>query len=195
MNTQRRTALQKAIADHLSNHGPREWEGVQQQYPDIAQRTFWRYVKQAKESPPLPEHVAAARERVQHIEGALPDSVADRAPLPAPVPLSYLTQSGPKALRKIDLLQVIHASMADIEVLRKFSMTADGANVRIPKILVDSVRLRLTVSELFLSLVGELWSRERQQQFYDLVMDAIQEESPDCAKRITNRLKKLNGTV
>ncbi len=191
----KRHELQRAIQEHLLAHGPKDWDVVQGRFPDCPARTFYRYVRQTKALPPLPEHVEIAIDRARQVLGArktAPD--ADEQPLLSVplVPISYLTQEGPAALRKLDLIKSIQSVNDDLDALRDYAMSSEDGSVSDPRVLADSIKLRMTLAELFLNAVQHIWSQERQAQFFQSVMDSIRHESPESAKRIIQRLREVN---
>jgi len=148
--------------------------------------------------PPPPEHIAAAMDRVKQAVGdddaAIP--VTEQALYAVPLlPISYLTQEGPRALRKLDLIKSIQSSSDDLCALREYALSQDDGSVTDPRILADTIKLRMTLAELFVKAVNHIWSQERQAQFFQVVMDAIQQESPECAKRIIRRLREVSSVV
>lgn len=108
------------------------------------------------------------------------------------VPISYLTQEGPAALRKLDLIKSIQTVNDDIDTLRTYAMSSEDGSVSDPKVLADSIKLRMTMAELFLNAVQHIWSQERQAQFFQSVMESIRQESPESARRIIQRLREVN---
>jgi len=194
----KRRELQRAIQDHLLAHGPRSWEILQAQFADCPVRTFFRYVRLTKAVPAPPEHIAAAIDRVKQVASdstavaPVPEQALYSVPL---LPISYLTQEGPQALRKLDLIKNIQSSSDDLVALRKYALSPDDGSVVDPKILADTIKLRMTLAELFVKAVNHIWSQERQAQFFQLVMDSVEQESSECAKRIIRRLREVNGVM
>ena len=65
--------------------------------------------------------------------------------------------------------------------------------VRVPFALRDAHRMRCDLIRLALQQSEVAWSTERAAQFYQAIIDEISEESPECQRRIVERLRRVQG--
>ena len=183
-----RVIVQQAIAEHLTARGGTGWDAVRARFPDVPVATFWRWVRAARKSP-SPEQLSAARTLLANTPGAAMDATA---PLPAPVPAAALIEGGIDSFGKFNFMRELDRLMADGELLRSLSLSADRTGVRNPKVFTDSAKLRIELMRLWLSAYPTLYSAERTQELYAAVIDAVAECDPEAAKRIVAKMRTVS---
>ena len=116
----------------------------------------------------------------------------------APTP-AYLSGAGAKALQGIDYLAEVNALYVDAMMLRDFAVKAgtgaDGQAIEViknPNIFERQIAGRLRIIEGAVSTMRELWDLQRMQSFYETIIDEVAKESPDCQRRIMDRLRVVN---
>lgn len=170
------------IAKHLKEHGDVNWSAVREKYRDVPSSTFHRWVKTVRDSlrgdnGELTAAASIALEASDHIPAA-----------PSP---DYIAKSGQAGRAQIDFMARLDQLYSDAELLREFGMR-DGKIVS-PKYFAQSVMLRKGLLETALKAMSEVWDLRQMQAFYDAVIEAVAEESPETAQRIMDKLKGLNS--
>lgn len=173
-----------AIANHLKNVGDEQWEALRKTFDVVPRATFYRWIKSVKQlmSSDKGELADAARVALE---------AADH--LPAAPPPEYVAKTGANGKSNLDFMQRLDQLYSDAETLREFGMR-EGRVVS-PKFFAQSINLRRSLLETALKAMAEVWDLRQMQAFYDLVLEEISKESPECAQRILDRLRDLNAEV
>lgn len=177
-----------AIAVHLATVG-KDWEPLRAKFPEVSRATFFRLVARVRGAPPAKRVLPGAVRKAKALANAH---------LPAPVSPDYLAKGGSKAVANIDFLTRFEGLWRDAEMLRAWATktTGEGADavesVKVPMIFADSVRLRQGTLESMLKAMAEVYDLERQQSFYNAILAAIQQVSPEVARRVLVELERLN---
>ncbi|HEX5678714.1 MAG TPA: hypothetical protein VFX91_12180, partial [Alcanivorax sp.] len=171
-----------AIADHLKKVGDEQWEALRKQFPNVPKATFYRWIKAVKQllgtdQQELTESARYALEASDHLPVA-----------PSP---EYVAKTGANGKSNMDFMQRLDQLYGDAELLREFGVR-DGKVVS-PKFFGQSINLRRSLLETALKAMAEVWDLRQMQAFYDVVLDEIAKESPECAQRILDRLRDLNA--
>lgn len=177
-------ALEKAIAEHIVKNGIGNWGVIRAQFPDVKDATFWRSVKKFKDSASqlAPEAKKVLKE-VQRAKDHLPMSMA---------PGTVIEHGTKKVSANIDYLVQLEEAVRVADVLRDYSMSADGSKVRIPAFLRDSAKLRLDVVKSAVSAMSFLADVRRMETFFTAVMEEVGNVSPEAQRKIMDRLQALN---
>jgi hypothetical protein len=173
----------------LSKSGGAGWDEVRGLFPDVPPATFWRWVRAARVRPSA-EQLGAARTLLTNVPGAAVDATA---PLPAPVPAAALIEGGVGVLAKFDFMRAFGGLTRDADLLRSFSLSPDMSKLRMPRMFLDSARLRVELLKLWLAALPVLYSAERTQELYDAVVAEIAACDPVIARRIVGRLRELSA--
>ena len=115
--------------------------------------------------------------------------MATMSPLPAPVPTSALVEGGLNVAKKINFMREFDALMCDAKLLRDFSVSKEKGNVRIPKVFLESAKLRIQLMQMWLVALPILYNAERSQELYAAVIDSISDCAPETAKKILITMK------
>ena len=174
-------ALREAIKKYGLATGPRL---VREQYLDVPRATWHRYLKEVAATP---------------MEQAIDTAKKAAAQLPAPPSPSYLCEKPVESRQNLDVMGKVHRMFSDAEMLRAYSVAIDHDTtdevISDPVFFSKSIDLRGDVLELAVKTLGQVYEYERMQRQFDLIMEAIMEESPEVALRITERLARLNGEL
>lgn len=182
-----------AIRKHL-NDGGTVLTPVYEQFPEIPKPTIFRWAELEKNNRPTARELTQAH---QAIEERIESGVAEHLPvLPAP---AAIARGGEAALRKLDFAVEIPKLYSDAEMLRAFSVKEmvgeDGQaveKIRNPVAFEKSIKARASLIETSLKVLQEIWDMRAMQHFYEMIIDEIGRESPDCQRRIQERLAALN---
>lgn len=194
----------KAIADHLATEGPQNWGKVRDQFPDVPEASWWRWVKSVRDSPAAPERIKAVKRKVEEAKRKVaaepivetPDEVADaiaqiRDALPAAPSPDYIARNGEAGLQTLNLLAVIHGLLDDAMKMRAFAVKEDDS-IKNPMLFDRSMERRERFVNVALNAMREVWELRRIEQFMDVIVDEVAQESPECAHRIMRRLQAAN---
>ncbi len=159
---------------------------ARKEYPSIPNATWARWRQAA---------IGNISEANLEALGGLTSEV--RAQIP---PLHELTQvvedpvpAAHKALRFWEMLEQLEE---DAELMRQYAITkgTDGkVKLRVPPALRDAHRMRCDLIRLALQQAEVAWSAERAATFYQAIIDEIGTESPECQRRIMERLQRVQG--
>lgn len=194
----------QALADiekHLAEFGPTNWGELRKKYAKTPEPTWWRWVKKAKEATLGQEVIIEAKRKIAE---QLPPSVEPDEPhpvakhLPAAPSPHYIAKNGEVGMQTIDFLAEYHSLRSDAMLLREHSVKVDEngkEKIKIPAFFAKSADMRLSFLETAIKATREVWDLRMMQNFYDQILRAVAEESPEVAQRITERLAKLNGEL
>lgn len=208
-------AKQAFIADvqkHLATVGSNNWSVVLDAHPDIAVATKWRWIREAKQADVTkPQLINAKAKLVQKIKKAggtdrQREAQADGTEriakhLPAAPSPNYIARTGENGLQNLDFVAEIHALYADATMLRTYAMKTrtdaeTGEQVEVinnPNAFDKSILRRASLLETAIKAVQEVWDLRTMQNFYQTIIEEIGEESPECQRRIMERLAALNA--
>ncbi len=200
------------VANHLATVGANNWNAVLDKHPDIPISTKWRWIRSAKEADvPRPELINAKAKLVQKVKKLPKDARRVEAEdsgtqkiarhLPAAPSPAYIAKHGEAGLQNLDFVAEIHALYADAQKLRAYAMKnrvdADTGEVteviNNPAAFDKSIVRRASLLETAIKAVQEVWDLRTMQNFYETIIDEIGKESPECQRRIMERLAELNG--
>lgn len=210
-NTQKEAFLAD-VATHLATVGSNNWNALLEKYPDIAISTKWRWIRQAKAADvPRPELINAKAKLVQKVKKLPKDARRIEAEengtqpiakhLPAAPRPEYIARTGETGMQNLDFVAEIHALYADAQKLRAYAVKAkvDPATgemveaINNPAAFDKSIVRRASLLETAIKAVQEVWDLRTMQNFYETIIDEIGKESPECQRRIMQRLAELNG--
>ncbi|MBY0411509.1 MAG: hypothetical protein K2Q97_15625 [Burkholderiaceae bacterium] len=113
-----------------------------------------------------------------------------------PTPESLVADPVPSARRALKFWDMLDELEADARLMRDFALArgADGAvRLKVPFAMVNSHKMRCDLLKLALAQAEAAWSVERAQNFFDAIVEAVGQESPDCQRRIMERLRLVQG--
>lgn len=207
-----KTAFMADVANHLATVGSSNWNVVLDKYPMIATPTKWRWIKSAKQADvPRPELINAKAKLVQKVKKLPKDARRLEAEangtteiakhIPASPSPAYIAKHGEAGLQNLDFVAEIHALYADAQKLRAYAMKtrpnpATGEVEEVinnPAAFDKSIVRRAGLLETAIKAVQEVWDLRTMQNFYQLIIEEIGQESPECQRRIMQRLAELNA--
>lgn len=196
----------------MASVGSTNWKDLMEKFPEVHDQTKWRWLRQAKEAdvskPQLINAKARLVQRVKKIGGTdrQREAEADGTEriakhLPAAPSPNYIARTGEAGLGNLDFVAEIHALYADAQMLRAFAMATrtdaeTGEQVEViknPNAFDKSILRRAGLLETAIKAVQEVWDLRQMQNFYQTIIEEIGEESPECQRRILERLAALNA--
>lgn len=199
-----KAAVLTAITEHLNLHGPSNWDELMARYPMVSRATFFRWVKEAKEtieSQAMAHGTAALKLAQQRIRSSVetPQQTQKqiKAQLPvAPSPAIIADLPGQVAAQTFDFMAFFGRVVADTELVRQAAVTTDAEGkekAKNPVLLDNNIRRRLGVIETYLHSMETVWNLERMQELYRLVIEEVGKADPDTQRAILARLRDLNN--
>ena len=200
------------VQKHLSTVGSNNWNAVLEAHPGIGIATKWRLIREAKAADvPRPELINAKAKLVQKVKKAGgtdrqrearengTEPIAKHLPA-APSP-AYIARNGEAGLQNLDFVAEIHALYGDARKLRAYAVKTrpdpeTGELVEVinnPAAFDKSIVRRADLLETAIKAVQEVWDLRTMQNFYETVIEEIGKESPECQRRILERLAELNS--
>ena len=190
----------QAIADieaHLATNGPTNYAPLRERYSHLPEPTFWRYVKEAKQKPPTPALILQARERLAERAATMKNTEVlgtVAANLPAAPSPDYIAKTGAQGESNLNLLEKFHTLYADAMLLRDFATNQDGG-VKNPMVFAGSISLRHQLLATALKATEAVYDYRRIAGFWNAVLEEIAAADPEIAKRIMERLHRLNSEI
>ena len=157
---------------------------ARKQFPDVPHATWARWRQAA----------------IGNISEADADAVVGLAPevraqIPSLQELAPVVEEPVPATQKaLNFWRMLDELEQDAQLMRDFALTkgADGKiKLRVPPALRDAHRMRCDLIRLALQQAEVAWSTERAATFYQTIVAEIGEESPECQRRIMERLKRV----
>lgn len=195
----------------MASVGSTNWKDLMGKFPEVHEQTKWRWLRQAKEAdvskPQLINAKAKLVQKIKKIGGTDRQREAEEAGvekiarhLPAAPSPNYIARTGEAGMANLDFVAEIHALYADAQKLRAYAMKtkvdADGEVTEVinnPAAFDKSILRRASLIETAIKTVQEVWDLRQMQNFYQIVIEEIGEESPECQRRIMERLAALNA--
>lgn len=175
------------ISNLVGQHGVKAGlKLARKEFPDIPSATWARW-RQSAIGNISETNADAVGELAPEVHAQIPP-LGDLAPnVDDPVPATH------KALNFWRMLDELEK---DAQLMRDFALSksADGKlKLRVPPALRDAHKMRCDLIRLALQQAEVAWSTERAAAFYQTILAEIGEESLDCQRRITERLKHVQG--
>ncbi len=176
------------IRDHLVKHGSKDWATTRVKYPTISETQWWNLVAAVKGG--LPDETILAS-TIKQQKAIL------RRHLPVAPNSQYLAETGEVAVKsKLNFVEMFDELLDDVDMLRAFSITHDAntgeEKVRNPMFFSQSITLKQKLIESSMRIAKDMADIQRQQRFWEAVIDEIGLESPACRDRIIERVERLN---
>lgn len=174
------TLLRSLTTQHGAKEGARL---AREQFPEVPAGTWGRWRQMAVGN--------AAGADAQALT-----SLAAEVRRTIPTPEQLMADPVPATRRALDFWAMLDELEHDARLMRDFALArgADGmVKVRVPFALRDAHRMRCDLIRLALQQAEAAWSIERAQGFFDAIIEAVGQESPDCQHRILARLRTVGG--
>lgn len=173
-------ALRGLTAQHGAKEGARM---AREQFPSVPAGTWGRWRQQA-----VGNATGADAQALNTLAGEVRRNI--------PAPQALVQDPVPATRRALDFWRMLDELENDARLMREFALArgADGAvKLRVPFALRDAHRMRCDLIRLALQQSEVAYGVQRAQEFFDAVIHAIGEESPECQRRIMERLRLVQG--
>lgn len=203
LSDEQKRAIKIDIDRHLKLHGPRDWDRLIQQHPEISPATFHRLVREVRDeitqeaATDSPQAVKVARQRIRarplDLEHVASETAKQIPCTPSPAIIASKRDRGMAYLR---VLSVMDGVLADGEMIRAWSVSqdADGKErIKNPAYFLRSANLRMATAKGYLEALAQAYDMEKMQEFYAIVMDEIGKAAPDVQLAILGRLRAANA--
>lgn len=199
----RKQEIIAAINQHLQIEGPRNWDSVMSQYPDVSRPTFYRYVKEARESieDRAGQYGAGAIRLAQKRIRASVEPIARtqeriKAHLPASPSPVIIAGEDAHIEEIFNFMAYFGQIRRDADMVRDAAVTKneDGTEkLKNPVMMDKSVGRRLGLLETYLHSMDTLWNLQRMQELYQLVIAAVGRADPETQRVILAELRQLDS--
>ncbi|MET4576753.1 hypothetical protein [Ottowia thiooxydans] len=180
----------EAIADIrtlTAKHGAREGARLaREKFPSVPYGTFVRWRQDAIGRVDDADMKATSALGLE-IRRAIPNPETLGQAIENPVPAAH------RALRFWEQLDLL---LHDADLLRAYSLSAgpDGKlKVRVPRALMDAANMRRDLMKIALAQAEAAYGVERAATFFETIIGEIGQESPECQRRILDRLARVQG--
>lgn len=195
----------------MATVGSTNWKDLFARFPDVHEQNMWRWIRALKQAdvskPQLINAKAKLVQKIKKIGGTDRQREAEDAGvekiarhLPAAPSPNYIARTGEAGMANLDFVAEIHALYADAQKLRAYAMkTKVDANGEVTEVINNpaafdkSILRRASLIETAIKTVQEVWDLRQMQNFYQIIIEEIGEESPECQRRIMERLAALNA--
>lgn len=197
-----RSEILVEISKHLALYGPNNWPDLMAKYPDVSRATFYRYIKMVRdgiEERAVKDGGAALKFAQKRIKSNVsPERTIKKikARLPASPSPAVIAGIGSVAEPVFNFFAYFNSLVADQELVRDAAMAknTDGTEkLRNPVMMDRNNARKLQIIETWLHSQELVWSYEKLQELYRLVIDEVGKASPDVQQNILVRLRALDN--
>ena len=173
----------KAIGEHLQVNGAQNWGSLREEFAQVPDRTWWRWVASAKKA------------RRSHS----PISVASEAST-LPLSLNAFEDSNQqdefisKQIRRLNFTGIMVKQMREIDLLQSYALTEDGA-IKNFAIFTQALTMRERAMVSFAKAIVPLTTELLREDFYNAVCDVIGATDKDTAQKVVQALADSAGQV
>lgn len=178
-----RAELMRAIASHLRDNGAGNWNKLQGRFPLVPAATFWRYVRKVRTSETDRIALGQARQRLADHVALQVHNAADQQISGAELP------SVASGWKQLNLLRHLEQAFADIDALRAFARSE--GQISHPHFFAQTIGMRDRTVATALRCAESIWDVQRMWDFYDVLVEEVASESPEVARRITQRFRDV----
>ena len=185
----KRNAAIAAMIDLSHQYGIKSGLAIaRERFPGIPNATWARWRNAALGS------VDASKADAEAVAGL---SSEVRAEIPALHEIApVVSDPFPATQRALKFWKMMDELEADYQLMRNHAIGKDenGETVlKVPPALRDAHKMRCDLVRLAIEQASAAWSAERASTFYQAILEEIGAESPDCQRRIIERLHRLQG--
>lgn len=199
----KKRAILTAIHEHLMLEGPKNWDKVQERFPEISRPTLFRYIKEVREQVEdaagviSKEQLIFAQKRIRSKVEA-PEKVQEKikAHLPVAPSPAVVAADQKNALAAFDFFAFFGQIVKDAELARDSTVTIgpDGEQkIRNPVMMDRSIARRLSIIETYLHSIETVYNAERLRDLYELIIEEVGKADPDIQQAVLARLRALNN--
>ncbi len=198
----KREALKHSIRLHLQLVGPRDWDKLQVEHPDVARSTIFRVIDEVRReilteaASDSPVALKEAQRRIKSLPENLQVIQQDTGRhIPCAPSPSIIADQRDRGVATLRILATIDQVLEDGNMLRAHAMSKaeDGTEkIKNAHLLVQSAKLRLDTTASYLNALAQAHSLERIQDLYRIVLEEVGKAAPEVQHAILLRLKAAN---
>ena len=202
-NKEQKQQVINAIHEHLKLEGPRNWEPVMERFPDVSRSTFFRYVKECRETVERvameegPGALRVAQKIIRaNVEPPQKTQERIRAHLPTAPSPAIVAQSPQAAISAFNFFAFFDKIVRDVELSRGTAVVTneDGTErVKNPVLLDRNIARRLSIIETYLHSVETVYNMERIRELYELIIEEVGKADPEIQQAVLVRLRELDN--
>jgi hypothetical protein len=199
LTEERKREICNLIKYHLVSVGQSSMEELCKTFTDISRPTFYRLLKEIRENgdsdAPI---IGEARKRVKKIierNEEIVGKIKDNLPA-TPSPAIVAEKGGDEIGAQVNFLARLEHLYQDAEKLRNYSMAMgeDGSEkIKNPHFFTISIKQRRDLLETAIHAMQEVYSLERMQQFYNIIIEEVGKVDKNLQKDILKRLREVNN--
>jgi hypothetical protein len=164
-----------AIGQHLGQKGAKSWKPLRAKFPDVPERTWWRWVASAKK----------ARGKAQlNPAGRVPASASESVRFSDSEARQEFMK---RQIRIADIAGAIVLQMRDIDLLQAYAMTEDG-KIKFPTFFAQALALRERLMNSIVKTIAPALGQLEWGDMLDTVVDTIAGIDKDVALQIMKAL-------
>lgn len=196
-------AIKLAISEHLALHGPTGWPDLMAKYPGTSRATFFRYVKEVRESIEAAATVRpgadlkAVQKRIKaQVRTGDPESKQLQKHIPAAPSPAVIAGLGAGVDEVFNFMRTFNQIVGDANMMRQAAVStgADGVEkLKNPMLMDRSVGRRLDLIETWLRAQDLVWNFERMQELYHLILEEVGKADPATQQAILARIRTVNN--
>lgn len=171
MDQLRREGLERAIREHLTKYGARDWKLVTERFADVPHASFWRAVKAVRAE-------AASRSKDNNRSSEILKPIGS--------PLLFPPYCQP--LQKLAEYQALIQNAQDLIEQAK----GPGGKIKKWQMHAKGVSLRESIVRNQVEVMGELTNLEKTNCFWQAIIDIVGELAPHARDRVIARFQELN---
>lgn len=192
----------EAIREHMLMHGATEWEKVRSRFPEVSEATWWRRVADVRKALQDEGVIEGSSRAVAARVGGIPKTEARRLQkvgehLPAtPSPAIIAGIPDQRARVTFDFLKHFQQIVADAELIREqlVKVDPDTGKTKVANLAAFDRNLarRLAIVQSWISSQELLYSYERMQELFRMVIEAVGKADSVTQAAIIAELRALN---
>lgn len=172
----------KEIREHLVTHGCRNWGCLRQRYENVAEATWWRWVRETKALLRGQQLASPQSRKVVSMERPEGRKSYER---PAPMAVAANVLSG--GVRDVDHALLYQELYDEAERLRSYALNPDGS-IRNPNAFERAVKLKAKLTVQGAQVIDRMYGIKSSLAFYDALVEEVSLELPDIRRRVIDRL-------
>lgn len=199
----KKTEIIAAMREHLLLVGPRDYEALQDKFPDVSRPTFYRYLKiarEALESAAAADSPAALRMAQARIHSQVAQPAKTMAAVKAHMPVmpspAVIAGDPGAASQAFKFFAFFQSIVEDADLLRSTAVVVDAdgkQKVRNPAMLDKVITRRLGIAQTYLNAFEAVYNAERIQQLYEVIVEEVGKASPEVQMAVLAVMRELDN--
>lgn len=179
---QRRNEVKAELRAHFDRYGQQDVASLRVQYPDVAERTLCRWASEVR----LELKLAGAETVSQQI-------ISSRR---SPRMIDYRPSAGDEPVKmNWPWMNKLGELYEQSEVLQRYACgekRPSDPSIRNPMLFEKSIKLRKEIISMGISQLSQLHNAERNQKFFDIIVEEIGHIAPEMQRAIMLKMQELD---